>query len=163
MSTAARSNCFDASALLKLYVHEDGSEKLRTYWQNESTKFTTSLCFYEALSMLKVYHFHRKILDLAAYKKATLNLCAWYGTVLQTIPEPNFLSPEIFFTVQRTAETYALDLSDAFQIHSVKQGFFSRLSGDSKTIFVTADKKLANAAKTEGIDVVWYILDGPAP
>ena len=162
VGNATRASCFDASALLKLYVTEDGSEKLRTYWSSEPTKFTTSLCFYEALTLLKVCHFYRKVLDLTAYKKATLDLCAWYGSLSESTPELNFLSPEVFFAAQRTAETHGLDLSDASQIHSVKEGFFSRLSSDSKTVLVTADKKLANAARTEGI-CVWHILDEPPP
>jgi len=162
MRKAIRANCFDASALLKLYIQEDGSAILRAYWNREPTKFTTSLCFYEALTQLKVCHFYRKVLDLAAYKDATLNLCAWYSTVSESITELNFLSPEVFFAAQRTAETYKLDLSDAFQIHSVKEGFFSKLHGDSKTILVTADDKLAKAARSEGIRV-WYIMDEQAP
>ncbi len=101
-------------------------------------------------------------LDLAAYKHATLDLCAWYGAVSKQIPELNFLSPEVFFEAQRTAEAHGLDLSDAFQIHSVKEGFFSRLSGDSKTFLVTADRELAKAARAEGLRV-WSILDDPAP
>ena len=162
MSDALRANCFDASALLKRYVKEAGSETVRAYWARESTKFTTSLCFYEALTQLKVCHFYRRELDLEAYNKATLDLCSWYRAVSERIPELNFLSPEVFFAAQRTAQTHGLDLSDAFQIHSVKEGFFSNLIGDSKTILVTADAKLAKAARTEGIDV-WDILNEPAP
>ena len=43
VSDAVRANCFDASALLKLYVQEDGSETVRAYWRHEPTKFTTTL------------------------------------------------------------------------------------------------------------------------
>lgn len=162
MRRAIRANCFDASALLKLYIQEDGSETLRTYWNGEPTKFTTSLCFYEALTQLKVCHFYRKVLDLEDYKKATLSLCAWYSTVSESIPVLNFLSSEVFFAAQRTAETHKLDLSDAFQIISIKEGFFSKLSGGSKTILITTDDKLAKAARSEGLRV-WYILDESAP
>src|SRR5712692_10050010 len=101
MSTAVRANCFDASALLKLYVQEEGSSPIREYWAREATKFTTSLCFYEALTLLKVSHFYRKTLDREGYKRATLELCAWFGAVSSSIPESNFLSPEIFFCAQR--------------------------------------------------------------
>ena len=162
MSDAVRANCFDASALLKLYVQEDGSDILRAYWNREPTKFTTSLCFYEALTLLKVCHFYRGRIGSAEYKKATLDLCAWYGAVSKKIPEPNFLSPEVFSAAQRTAETHGLDLSDAFQIHSVKEGFFSKMSEDSKTILVTADRGLAKAARAEGLRV-WNIMEEPAP
>ena len=162
MIKAIRANCFDASALLKLYIQENGSEILRDYWKREPSKFTTALCFYETLTQLKVHHFYRKDIDLSVYKNAKLDLCAWYGTVSKSIPSLNFLSPEIFFAAQRTAETYKLDLSDAFQIQSVKEGFFSKLTGESKTIFITADNKLAKAARSESIRV-WHILDEPAP
>jgi predicted nucleic acid-binding protein len=162
MNTAARANCFDASALLKLYVQEDGSDKLRKYWNREPTKFTTSLCFYEALTLLKVCHFYRKVLDVDAYKRSTLDLCAWYGAVSESIPELNFLSPEVFFAAQRTAEEHKIDLSDAFQIHTLKEGFFSHLSADSKTILVSADRDLVKAARAEGLRV-WSILDESAP
>jgi len=162
MSVALRANCFDASALLKRYIQEEGSETLRAYWHSESTRYTTSLCFYEALTLLKVCHFYRKTIDLAEYKKATLDLCAWYGSVSKQVPELNFLSPEVFFASQRTAEKHGLDLSDAFQIHSVQEGFFSNMCGDSKTYLVTADKKLAKAARAEGLRV-WDIMSEPAP
>lgn len=60
------------------------------------------------------------------------------------------------------AEKHGLDLSDAFQIHSVKEGFFSNMCGDSKTYLVTADKKLAKAARAEELRV-WSVLEEPAP
>ncbi len=162
MSTAIRTNCFDASALMKLYVQEDGSDELRTYWNSEPTKFTTSLCFYETPTLLKVCHFYRKILDVEAYKNATLDLCSWYEAVSKNIPELNFLSPEVFFAAQRTAEKHNIDLSDAFQIHTVKEGFFSNLSADYRTILVSADRDLVKAARAEGLRV-WSILDESPP
>ncbi len=162
MSVALHANCFDASALLKRYVQEDGSEILRAYWNREPTKFTTSLCFYETLTKLKHFHFYRKTLDSAEYKTATRDLYAWYGEVSKQISEPNFLSLKVFLAAERTAETHGLDLSDAFQILSLKEGFFSKMSGDSKTILVTADAKLAKAARAEGLRV-WNLLDEPPP
>jgi len=162
VSDAVRANCFDASALLKRYVQEDGSEILRAYWNRESTKFTTSLCFYEALTKLKHFHFRRKAINWAEYNKATLELYAWYRAMEKKIRDLDFLSPEVFFAAQRTAEKHGLDLSDAFQIHSVKEGFFSNMCGDSETILVTADRGLAKAARAEGLRV-WSILDDPAP
>ncbi len=101
MNVAVRSNCFDASALLKLYMPEEGSEILHEYWRREPTKFTTSFCFYEMLSMLKVHHFYKKTIDLETYKKATLDLCSWFATVSESIRELPFLSPEVFLVLRR--------------------------------------------------------------
>ena len=72
------------------------------------------------------------------------------------------LTPIVFKNVQDVAKKYSLDLSDAFQILSVKEGFFSGLVEESKTILVSADKKLSRAAKEEGLRV-WYFLDEPKP
>jgi hypothetical protein len=105
-----------------------------------------------------VCYFYRKILDLEADKSATLDLCAWYGAVSANIPQLNFPSPKVFFAAQRTAEKHKIYLSDAFQIHTLKEGFFSRMSGDSRTILVSADRNLVKAARAEALRV-WNVLD----
>jgi predicted nucleic acid-binding protein len=51
------------------------------------------------------------------------------------------------------ARKYTIDLSDAFQILSVKEGFYSPLIG---VILVTADQRLAAAARSESIKVRVY-------
>jgi predicted nucleic acid-binding protein len=159
---AVRSNCFDASALVKLYVNETGSDIISNYFNNEPTKYTTPLCFYEALNVLKVKHFYRKEISSVEYHDATFNLTAWFSSIVNNIEDINFLTPSVFKNVQNISKKYSLDLSDAFQILSVKEGFFSKLSGDSRTILVSADKKLSEVAKLEGLRV-WYFLDEPMP
>ena len=52
-SVAGRAVCFDASALVKLYVNESDHEKVRAVFRAEPTKYTTPFCFYETLSVLK--------------------------------------------------------------------------------------------------------------
>ena len=129
-------------------------------------KFTTSLCFYETLTLLKVNHFYKKTLNLQEYYKATLDLCSWFGAVVVPYyPEPKFLSSTVFFEGQKLVDKHQklkLDLSDAFQIISVKDGFASYIKGGSQTILVTADSKLAIAARSEGLRV-WSVLEEPAP
>jgi hypothetical protein len=50
----ARANCFDASALVKLHVNEEGSDIMRGYFHNRAPGgYTTPFCFYEALDVLK--------------------------------------------------------------------------------------------------------------
>ncbi len=60
------------------------------------------------------------------------------------------------------AERSRLDLSDAFQILSVKKGYFSVLASESSTVLVTADKELADAARAEGLRA-WSLMLEPAP
>ena len=157
-----RANCFDASALVKLYTTEQGSDIIKNYFNCEPTKYTTPLCFYEALNVLKVKHFYRKEISAAEYHNATFSLTAWFSHIVKYIKDLNFLSPIVFNNVQELAKKYSLDLSDAFQILSVKEGYFSHLSNESKTVLVSADKKLSQAAKGEGLRV-WYFLNDPEP
>lgn len=160
--TAVRANCFDASALIKRYVQEQGSDRIRKYWAQEATKFTTSLCFYETLTQLKVCHFYRKTLNREEYHRTTLDLCSWFAeVVLKDYPEPKFLSPSVFFEAKKMVDKYQLDLSDAFQILSVK-AFAPHMIGGSRTILVTADEELGKAARAEGLRV-WSVLEELAP
>jgi hypothetical protein len=56
-----------------------------------------------------------------------------------------------------------IDISDAFQIVSVKRNYFSRFPNtDSKPILVTGDQALANAARNEGLRA-WYCIDELPP
>jgi predicted nucleic acid-binding protein len=60
----------------------------------------------------------------------------------------------VFSEVQSLCRKYQkIDFSDAFQILSVKKGYFSPLCGDSQTVLVTADAELAKAAEQEGLKV----------
>ena len=161
-SIAARANCFDASALVKLYVNEDGAEIIRNYFNRESTIYTTPFCFYEALTVLKVKWMYRKELTKKQYLDAAFELTAWYGASTRRINDIDFKSPMILSDAKRLADKTSLDLSDAFQILSVKDGYFSHMSGDSKTILVTGDKDLAVAASDEGIRT-WYFINEPEP
>lgn len=161
-STAARANCFDASALVKLHVDEDGATKVRKYFSQEATKYTTPFCFYEALSVLKVKWMYRNELAKEEYLDAAYRLTAWYGASSRRIKDIDFNSPEIIKEAHRLVDETSLDLSDAFQILSVKNGYFSHMARDSKTILVTGDKDLAIAAKDEGVRT-WYFIDEPEP
>jgi predicted nucleic acid-binding protein len=52
-STAVRTHCIDASALVKYYVNEPGSDVLREYLRGQANWYTTPFCLFEALSVLK--------------------------------------------------------------------------------------------------------------
>jgi predicted nucleic acid-binding protein len=74
----------------------------------------------------------------------------------------NFTEPNTFVEAKEIAQRNQLDLSDAFQILSVKKGYFSVLVNESSTILVTADKELAGAARNEGLRA-WNLMVEPAP
>lgn len=158
-----RANCFDASALIKVFVNETGSDPVREYFYSRSpTKYTTPFCFYETLNVLKVKWLYRKEITKEEYTEAAFQLVAWFGANTRHSKDIDLNEPKVFFMVREIAERHTLDLSDAFQIVSVKEGYFSHLINDSQTVLVTADEALAKAAKTEGIKS-WYCLDDPEP
>jgi predicted nucleic acid-binding protein len=159
ISSATRAICLDASALVKVYIEEDGSALLRDFLATEPTRYTTPLCLYEALSVFKVKYVYRKEITRDQYDDATLSLVAWFQGMSDWMKDLDFMKVSVFRDVQEIARKHNLDLSDAFQILSVKEGYFSRMSGESRTILVTADEALARAANDEGIKA-WYCMGG---
>lgn len=159
---AFRADFFDASALAKVFTSEPGSDIVREYWRSRATKYTTPFCFYEAMNVLKGKYKHKGKLTVAQYFDATFKLTAWYGASSAKIDDLDFTDPLTFAETRSLAERNGLDLSDAFQIMSVKRGYFSVLVNDSSTILVTADADLASAARSEGLRV-WNLLLEPLP
>ena len=158
-----RANCFDASALVKVFSSEAGSDLVRDYFNNRSpTKYTTPFCFYETLGVLKVKWLYRNELTQAEYTDAAFRLVAWFGASTRYAKDIDLKDPTVFVRVRELAAKHSLDLSDAFQIVSVKDGYFSHLINDSKTVLVTADESLAKAAQLEGVKS-WYCLGEPEP
>jgi len=160
--TAARADFFDASALAKVYTQEPCSDVARQYFNSRSTKYTTPFCYYETMNVLKGKWKHKGQLSLEEYLDAAFQLTAWYGTSSSKVKDLDFTEPTTFFEAKAIAQQGQLDLSDAFQILSVKKGYFSVLVNDSTTVLVTADGELANAARTEGLRV-WNLMTEPAP
>jgi len=158
-----RANCFDASALIKVFTREQGSDLVRDYFNNRSpTKYTTPFCFYETLNVLKVKWLYRKEITKDEYTDAAFKLVAWFEASTRHGSDIDLKNPIVFSKVRELAERHSLDLSDAFQIFSVKEGYFSCLINDSQTVLVTADEALAKAAKIEGVKS-WYCLGWPEP
>ena len=161
MSLAGYATCFDASALVKRFLNEESSNVLRQYWNTHSTLYTTPFCLYESLGVLKL----RKLrceLTKKEYLEAASRLVAWYRASARDIKDLDFTRLDVFTNAVKIAEQHDLDLSDAFQLLSLQEGFFARLVGDSATLLVTADKALANAARAIGLRV-WDCLREPMP
>jgi predicted nucleic acid-binding protein len=157
MSSAVRCVLFDASALVKLHIDEDGSDTVRAVFNAEPTKYTTPFCFYETLSVFQL-KWKKGTITLEKYLDAAWRLTAWYGAATRRIDDLDFSGHGVFSEAKRIVEKTSLDLSDAFQLLSIKQGYFSPLCGDSATILITADEELAKAARSEGIRAL-YVMD----
>ena len=158
-----RANCFDASALIKVFTLEAGSDLVRDYFNHRSpTKYTTPFCFYETLNVLKVKWLYRREITKVEYTDAAFGLVAWFEASTRYAKDIDLKDPIVFFKVRELAERHSLDLSDAFQILSVKAGYFSHLINASQTVLVTADEVLAKAARMEGVKS-WYCLGEAEP
>lgn len=157
-----RTHYLDASAIVKLLVKEDGSERLNAYCDNHSNFRTTSLCVAEALGVLKVKH-RRNEIDQESYFAASEILAGWISTLGGLEIENISISDRsVFHEIEQLCKKHSLDLSDGLQIFTLKKGFLSGLRGDSEPILITADAALANAVRAEG-GRVWNVLDEPEP
>lgn len=157
----AKAHFLDASALVKLVVEENGSESLRNYFNANASFCTTPLCLGEALGALKG-KWGRKEIEESAYFSATRRLIidAWGKRI--EIDDISFLTPTVHSEVENLAKKHTLDLSDALQIITIKNGRYSRLGPNSASVLITADAKLGTAAAQEGIRV-WNCLQSTSP
>lgn len=163
MNPPPRANFFDASALVKIFAREADSASVRSYWDTRSpTKYTSTFCLYEALSVLKVLWMYRKELTEEKYHEAAEKLIIWFSASEKANKDLDLHDPDVLVNAQDLARRYSLDLSDAFQILCVKEGRYSRLIDRSQTVLVTADKELAKAARDEGLKA-WYCLGEAEP
>lgn len=162
MSTPVRANCFDASALVKVWVDEPDYGPARHYFNTQSpTKYTTPFCYFETLSAMKL-KWLRGHISRDVYLNAAYAVTVWFQANSRKIKDIDLTDPPTFLRAKEIVERYEIDLSDAFQILSVKQGYFAPLANDSQTLLVTADEKLAEAAQAEGLKA-WYCLTWPIP
>ncbi len=161
MSRAVHATCFDASALVKLYVDEPGSEALRQYWNTQATRYTTPFCLYETLSILKGRK-RQGVLTKEQYLKAATHAVTWFRSSHRQMRDIEFTEHEFFREARELVDQTNLDLSDAFQLLSLQIGYFRHLAGGSRTLLVTADEALAKAARDRGLPV-WDCLREPLP
>lgn len=161
MGVAVHATFFDASALVKLYVDEPGSDNLRAYWRGQATRYTSPFCFYETLSILKGKHKKGK-LTKEQYLRAAKDLMAWFRASTSRINDLDFTKRDVFADATGLADRHDLDLSDAFQLLTLQAGFFSVLVGGSASVLVTADEELAQAARKMNL-AVWDCQRQPIP
>jgi hypothetical protein len=65
-------------------------------------------------------------------------------------------TPDVYTDVEHVAAKYSLDISDALQLLTLRRGFYGQLPEGSQADLVTADAKLAEAARAEKLDVAMW-------
>jgi predicted nucleic acid-binding protein len=122
----------------------------------------TSLCFAEALGVLKTKHFNRKEITRKGYLNRSYLLTALLRDKRILLDEVPLSDPKIFNAVESVIKKHQIDVSDAFQIVTIKRGRFKKFSGESQSLLITADRGLAKAARLEGVKV-WECTHEPIP
>ncbi|TBW47473.1 PIN domain-containing protein [Marinobacter halodurans] len=158
--TYLRACCLDASVLVKWHIDEEGSEVVRDFIAKEATIYTTPFCFYEALGVLKVKYLYRKEISREQYLEACFSLGCEFQARLNEAEDIDVCEPPYLLQTIELARKHNLDVSDAFQILSVKEGLFAGGIEGSATILVTADSKLAATAEHEGLRVLNVLESG---
>jgi predicted nucleic acid-binding protein len=150
-----KANYLDASAAVKLVLREpgSGSDNLRHYFHLRGGFHITTLCFAETLAVFK-----RKWMD-EEIPERQYHFCCYLLVAYCSHParihleETGIENRATFHNALQIAGKYKLDLSDALQLLTVKDGKFRYLVGESKTVLITADGGLEEAAKAEGLRV----------
>jgi predicted nucleic acid-binding protein len=161
MRISARAVFLDASAIIAYHVDEPRSEVLRKWWNEESTKYTSPLCFFESLNAYKSKWLFRAELNHDQYRKACFDTYLWYQAAVRHVTDMEFNDHAVFQEAYLLALKHSMDLSDAFQVLSVKSGYFSVLANDSKTILCTGDAALAAVARSEGLKAWDFKTESP--
>lgn len=157
-----RPNYFDASAMVKLVVEEDFSDRVRSYAfaPSQSWRLCTSYCLVEAMNVLKAKA-NREELSNRGYIAGSRRLVRLVKTETVRLVQTNFLFLDSFAEAERLVRSYAIDFLDAFQIISISTSW-SYLAPPSRPLLITADCKLAEAAEQEGIQA-WFCRETHRP
>jgi predicted nucleic acid-binding protein len=155
----------DASALVKLYIKkEKGSQQLRDFINSGTNFFTTWLCLAEALGALKSkwsgpQSKNSDTIETGEYLNAMCSLIIEWRDRIES-EDIKSVDPSVPLQIRKITEKHNLDYSDALQLWSIKNGrlFFSAIEAkpnayESALILITADKGLASAAESVGINV----------
>jgi predicted nucleic acid-binding protein len=160
-SGAVKVKYLDANALIKLVIEEGDEQPLRDFFNSNTSFCATSLCLAEALTKLK-QKWDRNQINTDNYFTATRSLIIdCWGKRIEW-DDLGLVDPSVHVQVEQMAGKYNLDLSDALQLTTIKSGKYSFFARGSASVLITADKKLATAATSEGIRV-WNYTAGPAP
>lgn len=158
-----RANYLDASAIIKVLVEEPGnSSRVAEYFKSSHSFYMTSLCFAEALGVLKAKYFHHGNITERGYLNRSYLLTVFVKNRRIKLDEVPLTEPKIFEEVEGIVKKYQIDTSDALQIVTIKKGIFSNRVAESQSLLITADGDLAKAARNEGLKV-WDCIHEQSP
>ena len=161
-TTYFNANYLDASAIIKLLVKEhDSSSLVEYFFEGRRSFYMTSLCFAEALGVLKAKYFYHNQMTEKGYLNRSYLLTVWVRDRRIKLDEVPLTEPKVFEEVETIVKKYHIDTSDALQIVTIKKGKFNNFAGESQSLLITADGDLAKAARNEGL-IVWDCVHEPS-
>lgn len=145
----------DTSALVKLFLDEEGSDRIKDYYRTSVGFCCAEMVFYETMSVLKSRLFKNNNKNRYFESIKELKIMGWggRGTGKLEIEKIHISDHYVFKEVYDTAMKYDIDLADAIQIYAILKGRYSSLGPESKTVFITADAGLEEAALDNKIRV----------
>jgi predicted nucleic acid-binding protein len=148
---------------VKLGVTEDGSDRIQNYVKEHTqhSYYITEFAFYETLGVFKKKLDQQKI-DRKRYDAAVSTLITHLSEGFQIDTDFRLDNWKVLDDVGKLGKRHSLDYSDALQIYTIQHGMWRDRQAEYKTIFVTADKKLAKALKHEKLRV-WNLLKEKNP
>ena len=135
----------DTSALVKLYLVEAGSERVKEVSENAPTVCTSILAYVEAHSAF-ARKYRARELSVSQFQETIRSLEADWGSYYIVK-----LDDLIVRTAASLVGTRALRALDALHLASAKA---VKNSTGLEVLFIAADNRLIQAAKAEGLDVV---------
>ena len=139
-------------------IEEDGSKRLRKhFYARGSVAVTTSFCFYEALGVLKTKWSKKNREDSISeelYLLASEELCALVEDENIQLESLSFYDRESFRESEKLTQQYDIDLSDSFQLITLKKGMMAQLQTPIIPELITEDKNIGKAAVKLGLSVL---------
>lgn len=149
----------DANCLVKLVVDEKGAKELRDHCvKPRLICATTSFCFYEALGVLKLKWINKNRLDHIT-EETYLNACEELCTLvedeqIQLDDKVEIHNRLAFKESENLTKKYKIDLSDSFQLVSIRIGMLAQLKTEIVPILISEDDEIYRAAIEEGLKVL---------
>jgi predicted nucleic acid-binding protein len=160
----ARVHYWDASALVRI-VAEDPAEQvgraeLRALFFGQGSHYATQACLAEAIGVFKRKWLVEKVYTLPEYVRTVRE---FYRLVVSHVAVDEIpVSVQLLDQAEQLMREHQLDFIDSIQMTTVLHGKFSVLIGDSASLFITADRRLARAAKRNGVSV-WLVGSAAGP
>ena len=150
----ARAHYLDASVIVKLVaedpIEEPGRVAIREYFFDLPTASfrTTSYCVAETFSVFK-HKWLKGEISMEDYAKDFREFARLVNPRLTIEDAP--ITAKLLDEADSLMRKYELDVVDSIQLITIRQGIFAGLAGTSQSLLITADEKLAFAARSEGV------------